>query len=210
MQLETALKKMPLIAILRGITPDQAVDTCAALVESGILAIETPLNSPRAVDSIERMAARYSSDAAIGAGTVLTTDEVRSVSGAGGVFTVAPNTDVTVIRAATDAGLTPMPGIATATEAFTALQSGASLLKLFPADCLGCGYLRALKAVLPNHAAVFAVGGVVERNLAEWIAVGAAGFGIGSSLYKPGDDVSAISRRAAAFVKQYQSIRTER
>lgn len=210
MRLEEALDAMPVIAILRGIAVDAAVDVCAALIESGIRAIETPLNTPKAVNSIERMASDFGGDAAIGAGTVLRAGQVGSVRDAGGTFVVSPNTDVAVIEAAIASEMAPVPGFATPTEAFAALGAGAVYLKLFPAGSLGPGYLSALNAVLPREAAVLAVGGVGEDDMQAWHVAGAAGFGIGSSLYRPGDDPAAVRSRAASLVRRYRSIRAQR
>lgn len=209
MRLEEALDAMPVIAILRGITVDAAVDVCGALIESGIRAIETPLNTPKAMDSIERMAGKFGGDAAIGAGTVLRPVQVGAVRDAGGTFVVSPNTSVSVIEAAIASGMAPVPGFATPTEAFVALEAGAMYLKLFPAGSFGPGYLSALNAVLPREAAVFAVGGVGEDDIQAWHAVGAAGFGIGSSLYRPGDDPVSIRSRATNLVQRYRAIRTQ-
>lgn len=200
---------MPLIAILRGIPADAAVEVASVLVECGITAIETPLNSPDPLVGIGRMVGSLGRDAAIGAGTVLETEQVKAVADAGGTFVVAPNTDAAVIRAAGTAGLTPVPGFATPSEAFTALAAGARYLKLFPASSFGVPYLAALQAVLPPRASVLAVGGVAEGDMAGWLAAGAAGFGIGSSLYKPGRDLRTLKTRAESLVRHYLSVRSQ-
>lgn len=186
----------PLIAILRGITPEEAEPVTAALVEAGITTIEVPLNSPRPFESIERMA-KMDSGAAIGAGTVLDRADVARVADAGGRIVVAPNTDVEVITAARDRGMDSYPGVFTATECFTALKAGATGLKVFPAFLMGPAGLKALRAVLPPEAQVYAVGGVGPDDFAGWLAAGAAGFGIGTALYRPGmpaEDVAAAAR----------------
>jgi 2-dehydro-3-deoxyphosphogalactonate aldolase len=195
-EIEAALAKCPVIAILRGIRPDEAVDVGEALVAAGIGVIEVPLNSPQPFDSIARMAREIGGRAIIGAGTVLTADAARRVADAGGRIAVTPNTDPAVITAAQQAGLEPMPGFLTPTEAFTALVAGARFIKLFPAGSLGLGYYAAIKAVLPADAQVLAVGGVGAGNIAEWKASGMAGFGIGSDIYTPGDSASIVAAKA--------------
>jgi 2-dehydro-3-deoxyphosphogalactonate aldolase len=209
MNFDDAVAKIPLVAILRGIKPDECLDVSAALIDSGILAIEVPLNSPQPFESIRLMSSRFSGTAAIGAGTVLHPDEVSGVRDAGGRFIVSPNTNVDVIRAAVKAELTPVPGIATATEAFAALDAGASCLKLFPAEIFGPGYVEALQAVLPLHSSVYAVGGVNDGNMGEWLAAGVAGFGIGSSLYKPGRSAADVRTRAQGLVRQFEEQRQQ-
>ncbi|NNF76758.1 MAG: 2-dehydro-3-deoxy-6-phosphogalactonate aldolase, partial [Rhizobiales bacterium] len=171
--------------------------------EQGISIIEVPLNSPSPFQSIERMATRFGSEALIGAGTVLEISQVQTLAGAGGKICVSPNCQPDVIKAAKSAGMKSYPGVFTATECFTALDAGADGLKLFPAFMAGAEGLKALRAVLPNSAQVYAVGGVGGRDFAKWFAAGAVGFGIGSALYTPGNSPSAVSEAARDLVKAY-------
>lgn len=201
MRLCAALDTTPLIAILRRVTPAEAEAVGAALIEAGILAIETPLNSPEPLRSIAVMASRFGDVAAIGAGTVLNAAQVAQTADAGATFVVSPNTDALVIRAALDRGLEPVPGVMTPSEAFAAIDAGASKLKLFPADSCGPDHLKALRAVLPSSVAVFAVGGVGAGEMKAWRAAGAAGFGLGASLYRPGDDAATVKARALDAVR---------
>lgn len=195
----------PLIAILRGITPIEATDIAAVLIEAGITRIEVPMNSPNPLKSIEAMAKAYGSDAQIGAGTVLTVETVLDVAKAGGKLIVSPNADTKVIVAAKLAGLDSFPGVMTPTECFAALGAGADGLKIFPASLLGLEGLKAIRAVLPTGTQVYAVGGADHTNFAEWMAASADGFGIGSALYKPGFSPSEVAIRAKAMVQAYDS-----
>lgn len=185
-----------LIAILRGVTPDEVVGIGEALVDAGFPAIEVPLNSPEPFVSVRLLADAFGDRCLIGAGTVLTTDDVGLAREAGARLIVAPNSDREVIAAAVAAGLTPYPGVATPTEAFAALAAGARHLKLFPADAVGIGGMKAWRAVLPREVGLLPVGGVDETNLAAWAAAGAAGAGLGSSLYRPGDSAGTVGVRA--------------
>ncbi|MFV0333234.1 MAG: 2-dehydro-3-deoxy-6-phosphogalactonate aldolase [Tropicimonas sp.] len=194
-----------LIAILRGIAPSAAAPAAQALLEAGIDKIEVPLNSPAPYDSIGRMVAAVGDHARIGAGTVLTVEQVRKVAQAGGRLVVSPNCVPEVIHATKVAGMASWPGIFTPTEAFAALEAGADGLKLFPGNMAGPGGLKALRAVLPADCQVYAVGGAGPENFAEWIAAGADGFGIGSALYKPGMEIAEIRDRAGEIVRAYDA-----
>jgi 2-dehydro-3-deoxyphosphogalactonate aldolase len=193
----------PIIAILRGIQPNEAVAAAEALIEAGIDQIEVPLNSPDPFDSIARMLDACGDRARIGAGTVLTTGQVDRLAAIGAHMVVSPNFDAGVVGATVRAGMRSYPGIYTPTEAFAALDAGATALKLFPAELAGPKGLKALRAVLPKDANVFAVGGAGPDNFGDWIAAGAAGFGIGSALYKPGLTTAEIAARAAQIVAAY-------
>ena len=190
--------RLPLIAILRGITPDDTSAHVRALVEEGFDAIEIPTNSPDWQDSVAIAAREFSVDARIGAGTVLTLAHVDALVDAGGTLAVTPNTNPAVIRHAVDRGLLVAAGCATATEAFAALDAGAQLLKLFPASIHGPAMVRALRSVLPP-VPLFAVGGVTPDTLPGYLSAGCAGAGIGGELYKPGQSVDATRTHARAF-----------
>jgi 2-dehydro-3-deoxyphosphogalactonate aldolase len=194
----------PIVAILRGVRPEEILDIAEALISGGIRAIEIPLNSPDPLTSIERLTAAHGSACLCGAGTVLTATQVDQVKAAGGSLIVSPNTDARVIEHAVSLGLAVIPGFATATEAFTAIEAGARHLKLFPAGTYGTAHLKALRAVLPNDVRVYAVGGVSTRNLPEWIAAGAAGVGVGTDIFRPGQPAKDVARQAAHFVAAWQ------
>jgi 2-dehydro-3-deoxyphosphogalactonate aldolase len=184
-----------MVAILRGLTPQRAVETGAALVEAGFRTIEVPLNSPDPFVTIKLLSQAHP-DCLVGAGTVLSADDVDQVRGAGGRLIVAPNCDPQVIRHSLGFGMRVMPGIATATEAFAAIQAGATELKLFPASTYGAGHLRALKSVLPKHVKVYPVGGVGSQDIAQWLVSGADGFGFGGELFKPAYTLAEVTARA--------------
>lgn len=205
MTVQSALDTMPLIAILRGITPEEAVPACTALAEAGIKVMEIPLNSPRPFESIELVAKTLGNDVVVGAGTVLHVDEVAQLRDAGGQVCVSPNVDTAVIKASLDAGMEPFPGFMTPTEALQAWAAGARHLKLFPAGPLGLGHFKAINAILPKQAKVYAVGGVSDKDMATWMRGGIAGFGMGTALYKPGDSVADIAARARASVAAFHA-----
>ncbi|QUD88298.1 2-dehydro-3-deoxy-6-phosphogalactonate aldolase [Phenylobacterium montanum] len=195
----------PIVAILRGVKPDEVVGVAQALYDAGVRVIEVPLNSPEPLESIARLSRAFGDRCLCGAGTVLTPADVDAVRAAGGKLIVTPNTDPAVIARAVETGLVVMPGFATASEAFAALAAGARSLKLFPAATYGPGHLKALKSVLPSAVPVFAVGGVGPAELAPWLAAGADGFGIGGEIYRPGDTPEAVRRKAGALMGALQA-----
>lgn len=202
---DDAMHRMPLVAILRGITPDEVLAVGQVLFDAGFRIIEIPMNSPQPLDSIARLQDRLGDVALIGAGTVLSVQAVTEVAQAGGRLIVMPHGDAAVIRAAKAAGLVCTPGIATPTEGFAALAAGADALKLFPAEHLGPHVLRAMRSVFPVGTRFLPVGGVSPETMAPLIDAGAAGFGLGSALYKPGQSAAEVAAVAARFVAAWRA-----
>ncbi len=196
----------PLVAILRGLPAEDAASVGAALFEAGFRAVEVPLNRPGALQAIATLAALAPAGTLIGAGTVMSPQDVQAVAEAGGRLIVCPHCDPAVIDEAVALGLWCVPGVGTASEAFTALRHGAHGLKLFPAEVWGPRGLKALKAVLPEGTPLWPVGGVAADNLAQWTAAGATGFGIGGQLYQPGDSAVALGQRAREFVHAWNAV----
>jgi len=203
-----AMAALPLVAILRGLKPDEAVAIGETLVAEGFGLIEVPLNSPEPLESIRLLAKALAGRAVIGAGTVLKTSDVDGVADVGGTLTVMPHTDTDVIKRAKARGLIAMPGFATPSEAFAALNAGADALKLFPAEANPPPVLKAMKAVLPKSVAVLPVGGITPTTMAPFAAAGAAGFGLGSALYQPGASTADVAAKAKAFVTAWRQIRS--
>ena len=193
------LAPLPLIAVLRGITPEEIPDVAGTLYDAGFRVLEVPLNSPRGFASIALLAQRHGDDCLVGAGTVIEVADVARVRDAGGRLVVMPHADTAVVRAAKAAGLVCAPGVATPTEAFAAIAAGADGLKMFPAEALPPAALKAWRAVLPKQVPVFAVGGIRPETMAAYWTAGAAGFGTGSNLYRPGATPADVRASAAAF-----------
>ena len=202
---ESAMRELPLVAILRGLKPAEAPAIGDVLVEAGFRLIEVPLNSPQPLDSIALLRKRFP-DAVVGAGTVLAARQVKEVAAAGGELIVAPNFSREVVVLTVALGLVSLPGILTPTEAFAALDAGAHGLKLFPAELASPAVVKALLAVLPRSTPLIPVGGIAAGNLQGWHSGGAAGFGLGSSLYKPGDDAATVAKKAAAIVTAWKAL----
>jgi 2-dehydro-3-deoxyphosphogalactonate aldolase len=198
--LKRHLDQCPLIAIIRGVTPNDAEAIGDAIYEGGIRIIEVPLNSPEPLKSIEILARKLGDKALIGAGTVLTSDDVRRVQDVGGRIIVSPDTSVEVIAAAAEAGLVSSPGYFTPSEAFAAIRAGAHVLKLFPAEGASPAVLKAQLAVLPKGFPVMAVGGIKPDNMKPWLDAGAVGFGLGSGVYKPGQSAAETLEKTRAYV----------
>jgi 2-dehydro-3-deoxyphosphogalactonate aldolase len=196
--LHAAIESVPLVAILRGIAPNEALDVGQALADAGWHLVEVPLNSPQPFASIAALTAAFPR-LLIGAGTVLTPEQVHEVHKAGGKLVVAPNFNAEVVRAAADLGMVCLPGVATPTEAFAALDAGAAGLKLFPAEMIPPVAVKAMRAVLPSSTLLLPVGGITPSNMGAYIAAGANGFGIGSALYKPGMGAQQVKQAALEF-----------
>jgi 2-dehydro-3-deoxyphosphogalactonate aldolase len=202
---QNAMRELPLVAILRGLKPSEAPAIGDALVAAGFRLLEVPLNSPKPLDSIALLRKRFP-DALVGAGTVLKVEEVRDVAAAGGELIVAPNFNREVVAETVKLGMLSLPGIMTPTEAFAALDAGAHGLKLFPAELASPAVVKAMLAVLPKGTPLIPVGGITADNLQGWHTGGAAGFGLGSSLYKPGDDAATVAKKAAAIVAAWKAL----
>jgi 2-dehydro-3-deoxyphosphogalactonate aldolase len=202
-----SLESLSIIAILRGVRPEEVAAVGGALEQAGIRGIEVPMNSPDALRSIERLRDVCGTTCLCGAGTVLSPQQVEDVHRAGASLVVSPNTDPRVIGRALELGLEVLPGFATPTEAFAALAAGAQHLKLFPASSYGTGHYRALRAVLPPATRIFAVGGIGLRTLPEWVRTGIDGLAIGTDLFEPGRQPAEVGERAAAIVAAYQASR---
>ena len=194
------LDECPLIAIIRGVTPDEAEAIGDAVYEAGIRIIEVPLNSPDPLRSIERLARKFGGSTLVGAGTVLTVEQVGQVRDSGGRLVVSPDTNTDVVRATVEAGLVSSPGYFTPSEAFAAIRAGAHAIKLFPAEAASASVLKAHLAVIPKDVPVMAVGGIKPDNMRPWLDAGAAGFGLGSGLYKPGQSAAETLEKARAYV----------
>ncbi|HEX8574190.1 MAG TPA: 2-dehydro-3-deoxy-6-phosphogalactonate aldolase [Allosphingosinicella sp.] len=205
-ELGRRLRQCPLVAIIRGVTPDEAEAIGEALFEAGLRIIEVPLNSPEPLASIERLARRFDDSALIGAGTVLDPADVARVSDVGGRVIVSPNTFAPVVEAAVAAGLVSLPGYFTPSEGFAALRAGATGLKLFPAEGASPAVLKSQRAVLPKAVPVLVVGGISPDNMKPWIEAGADGFGLGSGLYKPGQSPEETGTRARAYVEGVRAL----
>lgn len=205
--LNACLEKMPLIAILRGISPAEAIPVTEILFAEGFTIVEVPMNSPQPLDSIGAIAKAYGGRMLVGAGTVMSAEVVKAVAGVGGRLIVSPHFDPEVVKAAKAAGLYCTPGVQTPSEAFAALKCGADGLKIFPAEACPPVVIKAIRAVLPKDVKVVPVGGISEKNMADYWKVNANGFGIGSNLYKSGkslDDIRAAAKALVAAVKQFK------
>ena len=192
-----------IIAILRGIKPEEVLDIVHVIVDSGITQVEVPLNSPRAFESIELIRDEFKGSIQFGAGTVTDVEQVAILSRIGVDFIVSPNFEYSVVKATKEAGILSYPGVITPTECFSALNSGADGLKFFPASLLGEANLIAIKAVLPSNIPIYMVGGVGPENFSSWFKAGASGFGIGSGIYKAGESASAVAKKAESIILSY-------
>ena len=204
MTLEDALEACGIIAILRGVTPDEVIAVSQTLYDAGVRVVEVPLNSPEPFLSIEMLSKAFAGKMIVGAGTVRSVQDVNLLKAHGGQISVSPDCNEAVIARAKDLGLEPLPGVFTPTEAFAAIRAGAKHLKLFPAEVASPQTIKAWKAVLPKHVKIYAVGGVTPENMSDWLAAGASGFGIGSSLYKPGSNLAKVSESAHSLVQAWK------
>jgi 2-dehydro-3-deoxyphosphogalactonate aldolase len=200
MDLTGWLRVCPIVAILRGIEPKEVESICSALESEGIAIVEVPLNSPNALESIAILSRTFGDRMLIGAGTVTKAGQVADVAARGGHLIVTPNAHTAIVRTSKETGLLVIPGCFTPTEAFELLDAGADAIKLFPAEVLGTPMLKALRAVLPKSAGMIPVGGINAENIPEWMAAGAVGVGVGTSIYRPGDDVAVVQHKARALV----------
>jgi 2-dehydro-3-deoxyphosphogalactonate aldolase len=207
MRFEDAAKACGIVAILRGVTPDEVSGIGDALHDAGVRVVEVPLNSPEPFRSIATLAARFRNRMVVGAGTVLDVDSVDRLKSAGGQISVSPDCNPQVIARAVESGMVPLPGVFTPTEAFTAVRAGARHLKLFPAEAASPKTVKAWKAVLPRDVSVYAVGGVTPANMKDWADAGCSGFGIGSNIYKPGMSAEDVAKAARAFVAAWKDLR---
>ncbi|WP_207458970.1 2-dehydro-3-deoxy-6-phosphogalactonate aldolase [Azospirillum sp. SYSU D00513] len=207
-RLEAAFAELPLVAILRGLTPGEAEEAARTLYDRGFRLIEVPLNSPQPFDSIAAIRRLLPQDALVGAGTVLAVEQVSRLADIGADLVVMPHADTAVIRAAKQRGMVCLPGVATPTEAFAALAAGADALKLFPAELITPTVIKAIRAVLPGGTRLLPVGGITPDNMAPFLDVGVAGFGLGSALYAPGLPVAQLAERAERFVTAWRMLRT--
>ena len=207
MKLNEALDTCGIIAILRGVTPDEVVSVTQTLYDAGIRIVEVPLNSPDPFVSIAKISKAFAGQMVMGAGTVLSVPDVNLLKEHGGLISVSPDCNPEVIARALAQGLEPLPGVFTPTEAFAAIRAGATHLKLFPAEAASPATIKAWKAVLPKNVKVHAVGGVTPENMSAWLAAGTAGFGIGSALYKPGSSLAKIAESAHSLVSAFHRAR---
>jgi 2-dehydro-3-deoxyphosphogalactonate aldolase len=204
MNLEHALETCGIVAILRGVTPDEVVAVSQTLYDAGIRVVEVPLNSPEPFTSIEKLSKAFVDKMVVGAGTVLNVQDVNLLKAHGGQISVSPDCNEATISRAVELGMIPLPGVFTPTEAFAAIRAGAKHLKLFPAEVASPATIKAWKAVLPKHIQIYAVGGVTPENMGDWLAAGASGFGIGSSIFKPGISMAKISESAHSLVSAWK------
>jgi 2-dehydro-3-deoxyphosphogalactonate aldolase len=203
MTLDQALEACGIVAILRGVSPDEVIEISQALYDNGIRVVEVPLNSPEPFKSIELLAKAFAGRMVVGAGTVLSVQDVNVLKASGGQISVSPDCNEAVIARAVEVGMVPLPGVFTPTEAFTAIRAGATHLKLFPAEAASPAVIKAWKAVLPKTVKIYAVGGVTPDNMGDWLAAGASGFGIGSSIYKPGMSSAQVGEAAGKLVSAW-------
>jgi 2-dehydro-3-deoxyphosphogalactonate aldolase len=206
--IQSYLDRLPLVAILRGVTPDEVLSIGEALASAGFAVIEVPLNSPEPLESIRRLTERFGDEILVGAGTVTSPRQVADVARSGGRLIVMPHGDGDVVRAAKEAELACIPGIATPTEAFAALANGADALKLFPAELLTPAVLRSMRTVLPATTRFLPVGGISPDSMAAYVAAGATGFGLGSALYRRGEDAGRVAVNARDFVDAWRRLRS--